>query len=343
VTVRQEWQVRPGIRARVWDATTLRGPIRASLLTVAWRTAGVSFAYLNAGDVRQRAFVGTMVRKGFAVAGVNGDFFDIHSTGAPLGVGQHPRRGLVHGRASGWNSAFVVGRKGWPRIGTVTVRTVIRQRPDLVISNVNSPRVQPQGIGLYTPRWGRAAGNAVTGGLQKKRRMVLVRDGRVVQNTTRLLSGEYVEGRMLVGRGAGADQLADLEVGDRVTITSETVGDPLLALTGSEQILDDGRVLARDDRVLHPRTAVGVDRDKRRVLLLVVDGRQEFSRGYTLVELARLMRNLGAEDALNLDGGGSSTMIARGPSGYLKVVNSPSGGRQRIVANALGVRYRAPR
>ena len=79
------------------------------------------------------------------------------------------------------------------------------------------------------------------------------------------------------------------------------------------------------------------------MLLLVVDGRQEFSRGYTLVELARLMRSLGAEDALNLDGGGSSTMVGIGPGGHLRVVNSPSDGQQRRVANALGVRYRAPR
>lgn len=338
-----EWMVAPGVRARVWDTRTARGPVRSYLLSIAYRAPGISFAYLNDGDVRQVARVGELVKDGRAVAGVNGDFYDIHATGAPLGVGRHPVRGLLNGRASGWNSAFYVTRAGRPRIGTVTVRTVIRQRPDLVIGTVNSPRVDPQGIGLYTPRWGATAGNTVIGGPQKRRRMVLVQQGRVVQTSTRLPYRQRFEGHLLIGRGDGADRLAELEVGDRLTLRTETVGDPLLAITGSEQILDDSRVLARDDRVLHPRTAVGIDADHRRVLLLVVDGRQDVSRGYTLVELARTMRSLGAEDALNLDGGGSSTMVGLGPNGGLRLVNSPSDGRQRRVANALGVRYRAPR
>ena len=60
-----------------------------------------------------------------------------------------------------------------------------------------------------------------------------------------------------------------------------------------------------DDREMHPRTAVGIDQDTGQVLMLVIDGRQDFSRGYTMVELANCCCELGAEDALNLDGGGS--------------------------------------
>ena len=343
VTNRATWEVAPGIRARVWDERTPRGPVRAYLLTVAWRTKGLSFTYLNDGTVRRTTRVGAMVQDARAVAGVNGDFFDIGRTSAPLGIGVHPRRGLFNGRSDGWNSAFFLTRTGRPRIGNLVVRTTIRQRPGLVVSTVNSPRVKPQGIGVYTERWGRAAGNAVTDGPQKRRRMVLVREGRVVRNSTTLLAGSPVRGLMLVGRGDGADQLADFAVGDRLTLRREVLRDPLMAITGSEQILDDRRVLARDDRILHPRTAVGVDLDGRRVLLLVVDGRQEFSRGYTLVELAARLRSLGAEDALNLDGGGSSTMVAREQDGELGLVNSPSDGRPRQVANALGVRYVRPR
>ena len=100
--------------------------------------------------------------------------------------------------------------------------------------------------------------------------------------------------------------------------------------------------MVADDRELHPRTAVGIDRDKGRILLLVVDGRSSRSRGYTLVEEARLMRQLGAEDAINFDGGGSSTMVAPGPRGRRTVLNAPSDGAQRSVADALGVRYKRP-
>ena len=81
----------------------------------------------------------------------------------------------------------------------------------------------------------------------------------------------------------------------------------------------------------HPRTAVGIMADGR-VLLVVVDGRSLRSGGASIVGLANLMRSLGAVDALNLDGGGSSTMVVNG-----RVVNSPSDGHERAVTSALVV------
>jgi exopolysaccharide biosynthesis protein len=74
--------------------------------------------------------------------------------------------------------------------------------------------------------------------------------------------------------------------------------------------------------------------DEGRLLLVTVDGRHPgWSVGMTLPEAARLMRSLGARDALNLDGGGSTTMTVRG-----QVVNRPSdGGGERPVSNALYV------
>lgn len=82
----------------------------------------------------------------------------------------------------------------------------------------------------------------------------------------------------------------------------------------------------------HPRTAVGVTADGK-LLLVTVDGRQPMSGGMTLYELAQLMKQWGATDAINLDGGGSTTLAIRGGL----VVNSPSEGKQRPVANAVVV------
>ena len=73
-----------------------------------------------------------------------------------------------------------------------------------------------------------------------------------------------------------------------------------------------------------------------RYSLIVVDGRSEESRGATLVELAMLLQEAGAEKALNLDGGGSSTMVALDDElGVPTVVNTPSDGAQRRVPNGL--------
>jgi hypothetical protein len=85
----------------------------------------------------------------------------------------------------------------------------------------------------------------------------------------------------------------------------------------------------------HPRTMVGVDRNGY-IWLAVVDGRQSGSVGMSFDELQRLADRLELTDALNLDGGGSSTMVVRG-----KVVNSPSDATgPRAVSDAIGVTVR---
>ena len=108
---------------------------------------------------------------------------------------------------------------------------------------------------------------------------------------------------------------------------------------GSEgMLLDDGQ-MTTTDRSVHPRTAAGVSRDGRYLYLLVVDGRQTgFSEGLSLVEMAEWMKRLGSWDAMNLDGGGSSTMVIKDPrSNGALIMNAPSGGSERFVGNHIGV------
>src|SRR5690606_27121045 len=105
---------------------------------------------------------------------------------------------------------------------------------------------------------------------------------------------------------------------------------PLHAVGGRPIVVKDGAITlaARDSNSFsltrHPRTAVGIADQGRRVLLVVVDGRQpEWSAGMSLLELARLMQQLGAVDAINLDGGGSSAFVVRRGEA-LEVANRPS-------------------
>ncbi len=87
----------------------------------------------------------------------------------------------------------------------------------------------------------------------------------------------------------------------------------------------------------HPRTAAGVSADGRTLILAVVDGRQKgYSVGVTLPELADLMIELGAANAVNLDGGGSSSFIYHSTDGA-EITNRPSDGHWRPVGNHLGV------
>jgi Phosphodiester glycosidase len=89
----------------------------------------------------------------------------------------------------------------------------------------------------------------------------------------------------------------------------------------------------------HPRTAIGISQDGNTAWLVVVDGRQASSAGATLAELAAFVSGLGADDAMNFDGGGSSALVMRGATGDATVVSSPIDGgvvgRERAVANHL--------
>ncbi len=87
-----------------------------------------------------------------------------------------------------------------------------------------------------------------------------------------------------------------------------------------------------------PRSAVGVDANGVTVYLVTVDGDQQSSAGMTAEDLANFLTGIGVSDALELDGGGSSTLYVRKEGG---VVNSPSDGVQRPVANHFGVKYGA--
>ena len=105
---------------------------------------------------------------------------------------------------------------------------------------------------------------------------------------------------------------------------------------------NEGEKASASLRARHPRTAAGLTRDRRELILVVVDGRQPgWSVGMTLTELAALMVRLGAHNAINLDGGGSSSFLYR-PARGAEVSNRPSDGGWRPVANQLAVVLRAP-
>jgi exopolysaccharide biosynthesis protein len=96
--------------------------------------------------------------------------------------------------------------------------------------------------------------------------------------------------------------------------------------------------------VRHPRTAVGLDERSETLLLVVVDGRQpRYSQGAEMDELAKILIGSGAFAAMNLDGGGSSTLVARNAEGRVELLNRPIAdrvpGRERPIANHLGVYF----
>jgi exopolysaccharide biosynthesis protein len=114
-------------------------------------------------------------------------------------------------------------------------------------------------------------------------------------------------------------------------------------LAAGPRLLRDGIVAADPANVTrHPRTALGISARGDKVWLVVTDGRQAgYSDGATLVEMAEMLKGLGAVNAINLDGGGSSALVYADPQRGLRVLNRPiqsgSPGKERPVATHIGV------
>ncbi len=115
------------------------------------------------------------------------------------------------------------------------------------------------------------------------------------------------------------------------------------AISGDRMLVTQGDVdPTLNDKDLEPRTAIGINRNGRYLILIVVDGRQPFySDGATFAALGQLLMAQGAYMGMSLDGGGSSTMVIEGKDGKPVILNSPVDNyipvRERPVGNHLGV------
>jgi hypothetical protein len=339
------WPIAPGVRYATGYDTD--GPWEVRVLRVDRTEPAVRLdVALAEGHVRGVEALSQIIAResradDYVVAGVNADFFSMaHQPGAGSLSGMTVRRGEVITISAA--PAFCLLADGTPLILTAgtqaTLETPTGEAPVRLI-NHGAPK---SGVCLYT----RVGGWAVEGPCV----------ALSVSGLPLTLNGEWEASvSEVVARGArrraGADEIIAKGFGDsagaldglpvgapvRVRLQTPEVPGPVeLAVGGGPVLLRGGKVVASDD-VRHPRTAVGYN--EREIILATVDGRQRgWSAGMSLGELALLMLRLGCTDALNLDGGGSTTAWVRG-----EVVNRPSDGGERRIANGLLVRSVAPR
>ncbi|MFC9653196.1 phosphodiester glycosidase family protein [Streptomyces sp. NPDC056937] len=350
-TARAARPIAPGVRLTSYDRLEADKWLRVDALSVDLDGTGAQADYLSSGKVSDRRTVSELAAGHDAgpgrrtVAAINADFFDINETGAPQGPGIADGK-VTHSPAPGANQAIGIGPGSAGRLlklyfdGTVTLPSGPR-----ALAAYNAANVPAGGIGAYTPGWG-VADRALTVDRAAPVAEAAVRDGRVVSVTDRPGTGTIDGGTtVLVGREAGAEALRALRPGDPVTVEYRPRTDsgaiPRTAVGGRELLVVDGVAQNHDgegNNTAAPRTAVGFSRDGGTMQVITVDGRQADSGGVTLTELGEMMRRAGAHSALNLDGGGSSTLVARAPgSDTLRVENSPSDGSERTVPNGLAL------
>lgn len=287
------------------------------------------------------------------VGGINGDFFSMQ-TGIPLGVMIDDGEILT---SDAGERAFGIRADGSYLIGDPSLKiTLHRTAADgteqtLPVAHINKyPAVW--GAYLCTPAHGKTTHSTVAGteyvfrleegafsvGFDVRATLTEIREQS--KNSEIPADGFVI---YLDPACTHAKAYSALTVGETVTlVTAAAEGweDVTFALGGGDVLVADG--VARTDgyegsdhaMTANPRTAVGYTADGR-LCFFAVDGRTTASRGMTLPALAETMAGFGCVGALNLDGGGSTTVLVGGMGERLTVANVPTDGGERKIANAV--------
>lgn len=334
--------VGPGVRLIAFERFDRLGWVRGQVLKVDLGNNAVTADLLFPGQISAAKPLSDIVRINGAIAGVNGDYFDMSGSKAPLGV-QIKNGELLKGPVPAWTKAAGVGRDGLGRLAEVMLEgTVAWPGGEKPLSALNQSYIPYDGIGVYTPVWGTASRAGATEGAWAVTE-ILVRDGKVASISNQPGSGDIQEGSFLiVARDIATTWFYDLKVGDPVSVRYTPKTDAAVpfrfAVGGNAILLKDGQIQEFSDPNSEPRTAIGFSADGKTMFLVAVDGRQSGSRGMTMRELAEFLQGLGAANALHLDGGGSTTLVARKPGEQsAEVINNPSDGSERPVPNGIGV------
>lgn len=351
--------VAEGVTVETFKIQTTEGPLNIYVMTVDLTNQYVKIDTLvgTNGVVTKNQSVTALAKEAGAVAAVNGDFFQMKEK-APIGITVQSGELVTSPAQTNSMYGFGLTKDGRPLFtlfgfdGTVTAPTGVQfqlfglNKPTyLSTGNVNS---DVNRLNMFTPRWGaqsRGSLPGLTGVVEMVVENGLVKEFRVDQLGTAIPQNGYV----LVGHGtAGQFLTANFKIGDPVQVSYQVSPekDNLQAAVGGQALLvQDGKrrpYFSHNISGNHARTAVGASQDGKTLYFVVVDGGSA-SRGMTQEELADFMISIGAWTALNLDGGGSSTIAVRQLGDQaVSLLNAPVYTTQRAVPTGIGIFSTAP-
>jgi len=332
--------VRPGVSHLYLKRHTKAGPMVVHVLRVDPRYATIkSVVAQRRGGGFSRAAVSRIARASGALAAINGSFFNfVNNEPAGLMV----QDGQIISSDTHNRSVFGIRYDGTPFIDDARVRAAVllEDGRELVVQGVNRA-AKPNQMTLYTSHFG---ATTRTKPYNYRYEAAIDSQGVVVRASNGNLAIPR-GGHVLSANGKHFGRaMYGLRPGTRALVYTQLSGvweGVRYAVGGGPTIVKNGRVrvTARKEGFgshiasgRAPRTAIGYT-PAGVTLMVTVDGRvPRHSVGCTLQELARIMIDLGAVAAINLDGGGSTVMVING-----RPVNRTSGGVERLVSNAIGV------
>ncbi|MDE6321390.1 MAG: phosphodiester glycosidase family protein [Muribaculaceae bacterium] len=298
-------------------------------------------------------------------AGCNADFFTTsgNATNGTSKVGSPTTSCTADGevyKTSNSNYQFSVDRDGVARIGRLNYYTGTAKCGSASALfkgiNVGAPN---NGVTIYTPRyWGSTNQTDYTGNSYEVTAKLVEGDSFTCGGTYRMqvtsepnTSGDTKipsDGFVIFARGNAKDFVAGLHTGDIVEFDHIVLlGDeriyPTQIVSGNPKTVGDGvRLDSEGERgdasAQHPRTGIGVSQDGNKIIMMVIEGRLNGSVGVRTSQLGDMMLYAGAYEAVNLDGGGSSTLY----TSAFGVRNRCSDGSERAVGNAIFAAVDAP-
>ncbi|MDD4504647.1 MAG: phosphodiester glycosidase family protein, partial [Clostridiaceae bacterium] len=287
------------------------------------------------------------------ISAINGDFFDM-TTIKGLTYGTSIIEGEIK-TAVKTSTVLGINDEGDCFIDTLNMEGAFAYKNKKIsIDSVNRLRWADQAV-IYTPFFGKTTLNTVAGtdiivrGVELPLKADKIYSGVIEKILTDTKNTGIPEDGVVISLpGKAFNQFAGVVSGDKVSFYINLDKQGLkFAVSGAPRLLEGGQLSTeladrKGAKERHPRTAVGIKDNK--LFMVTVDGRQPgYSDGMNLYEMAEFFLGQGVEDAINLDGGGSTTMTVRKQgNASVKLVNNPSDGRERYVGNSIQLVSEAP-
>ena len=287
---------------------------------------------LASTNLKHRATIRTIATRNNSIAAVNGTYFKPQN-GVPLGtlmINKKVYTGPIYNRV-----AMGIGKNEFKMAQVQFNSTLKAGRESLKIDNINQPRMLSTYTLLYTKDWGQTSPTPPKYGVN-----IAIQDNKITNisyGSTAIPENGYV----ISGPKAKLEPFFNAK---KITLDIEMIPE----WKNIDHIISGGPYLVKDGSVYidvsaqklsaitgkNPRTAIGYTAYNE-FIMVTVDGREQSSVGMTLGELARMMKEFGCINAMNLDGGGSSVMYVNG-----RIVNSPAQKGGIPISNALTITER---